>query len=57
MPILGLSATAVGLVLACVHGFRRRDDLWGIGIRVFCSLLIGYAVMHSPILTISDAAF
>jgi len=57
MQILGLFATAAGLVLASVHGFRRRDDLWGVGLRVFCSLLIGYTVMHSPILTISDAAF
>ena len=57
MPILGLGATAVGLVLASIHGFQHRDDLWGVGIRVFCALLIGYAVMHSPILTISDAAF
>jgi hypothetical protein len=57
MQILGLCATALGLVLASVHGFRRRDDLWGIGIRVFCALLIGYAVTHPPILTISDAAF
>ncbi len=57
MPITGLWATGVGLVLAWVHGFRRRDDLWDIGVRVFCSLLIGYAVTHSPMLTISDAAF
>jgi len=57
MPITGLWATVVGLVLAWVHGFRRRDDLWDIGVRVFCSLLIGYAVTHSPMLTISDAAF
>jgi hypothetical protein len=57
MQILGLCATAVGLVLAFVHGFRRRDDPWGVGYRVLGSLLVGYIITHLSILTISDAAF
>jgi hypothetical protein len=43
---VGYIAAVIGLVVAALHYFQHRDDLWGVGYRVLGSLLAGYIITH-----------